>query len=165
MNKKTIKKKTIEKKTIEKKNVKRTKPELKYKVNKKIARLSPKNIALKAESYRGFISGLAKEFGVSFRKAWIYMEKHDEVRKNYIDNPLFDLAEKIVAEAIKGGDANLALKYLERKGKDRGYGLIENENGGDNVTFKITIPEDLRETDTKTKDLREIDTKTKEDKE
>ena len=96
----------------------------------------------------GIVALIAAILGVN-RKAVSSKLKNNEWARDVMDETLQetgDLAESCIHAAMKGGNTKVAMWYLERKHKDRGFGKeIKVDSNADKATnVTIVLPDNGR---------------------
>ncbi len=73
--------------------------------------------------HRGLVSLVARELGVTVAPVYVRLRKPKwRALLQEVQEAALDLGESVIHSAMEGGDAGTARWYLDRKGKERGYG-------------------------------------------
>ena len=87
----------------------------------------------------GFITGTAKELGVTYQAIWDRIKRSKTLKAEYdsIKEGYLDLAETKLISKMKSGDLGALCFYLKCQGKQRGY--IERVSNTFDNDLKVTF--------------------------
>lgn len=102
------------------------------------------------EKAGGVTHGIAKILGVSRQTVYNHAKKNPEIANLIADQQqvCIDIAMMNMREHIESGDPKMIMWYLDRKGKDLGFGRTLDLNAKVDMQAKIVLymPNDGRET-------------------
>jgi hypothetical protein len=90
----------------------------------KVSKLTKEQFLAAVQGSGGLVGTMAGTLGVDRETIERAMQKWPEVSEAFQmeSEELLDLAERNIHQAIKAGDVEVSRWYLERKGRERGYG-------------------------------------------